>query len=64
MTVFIIGKDRPFEISDAYFVALIFVSSYAATKLLMKVIERRKNKKERINLLFRGELLKLRLQIS
>ena len=44
MTVFIISKDRQLEISDAYFMALIFISGYMSTKLVMKMMERRKNK--------------------
>jgi hypothetical protein len=54
MTVFIIVKDRQLEISDAYFMALVFVSGYMATKLVMRAIERRENKEQKTNLLFRG----------
>jgi hypothetical protein len=63
MTVFLISKDCQFEIIDAYFVALIFITSYASTKLLMKVVERRRNKKKEQIYYSGGELLKLRLQI-
>jgi hypothetical protein len=59
MTVFIISKDRQLEISDAYFMALVFISGYMSTKLVMKMMERRRNKKEKTNLLFRGGAFEL-----